>query len=200
MHAAHEAHIPVLTPTFVLFEDDPACFTDADALMFGPSLLAAPVASPGCRAVEVYLPRGPECWRDFWTGAVYAPGQTVVVEAPLEGLPLLAPAGASVATTDAGKDYSRLHDEPSRALLVYPGELSGRSSAVIYEDDGITLDGPLTKVTIMLEWSEAEVRIAVSAQGDYELLYREMRVVLPEGEGRMVRISGDVEGRIELAW
>jgi hypothetical protein len=93
MHAAHEAHIPVLTPTFVLFEDDPACFTDADALMFGPSLLAAPVASPGSRAVEVYLPGGPECWRDFWTGAVYAPGQTVVVEAPLESLPLLAARG-----------------------------------------------------------------------------------------------------------
>ena len=28
MHAAHEAHIPVLTPTFVLFEDDPACFAE----------------------------------------------------------------------------------------------------------------------------------------------------------------------------
>ena len=39
MHAAHEAHIPVLAPTFVLFEEDPACFADADALMFGPSLL-----------------------------------------------------------------------------------------------------------------------------------------------------------------
>ena len=98
--------------------------------MFGPSLLAAPVTSPGSREVEVYLPRGPECWRDFWTGAIYAPGRTVVVEAPLERLPLLAPAGAIVATTDAGKDYSRLHDKPSRALLVYPGERSGRSSAV----------------------------------------------------------------------
>jgi alpha-glucosidase len=200
MHTAHEAHIPVLTPTFVLFEDDPACFADADALMFGPSLLAAPVTSPGARQVEVYLPRGPECWRDLGTGAVYAPGQTVVVEAPLERLPLLAPAGAIVATTDAGGDYSRLHDEPSRALLVYPGERSGRSSAVLYEDDGITLDGPLTKVTVAMEWSEAEVQVEVSAQGGYELPYRQMRVVLPEGEGRTVRLSGDVEGRVELAW
>ena len=136
MHAAHEAHIPMLTPTFVLFEDDPACFADADALMFGPSLLAAPVASPCARQVEVYLPRGPECWRDFWTGEVHAPGRTVVVEAPLERLPLLAPAGAIVATTDAGKDYSRLHDEPSRALLVYPGEGAGESSAVLTKTTG----------------------------------------------------------------
>jgi alpha-glucosidase len=36
MASAHEAHIPVLAPTFVAFEDDPACFADADAAMFGP--------------------------------------------------------------------------------------------------------------------------------------------------------------------
>ena len=55
---AHEAHIPVLAPTFVAFEDDPACFADADAAMFGPCLLAAPVLREGAREVEVYLPRG----------------------------------------------------------------------------------------------------------------------------------------------
>ena len=59
MRAAHESHVPVLTPTFVLFEDDPCCFIDADALMFGPSLLAAPVTAPGAREVEVYLPARP---------------------------------------------------------------------------------------------------------------------------------------------
>jgi alpha-glucosidase len=59
MFQAHEAHIPVLTPTFVAFEDDPACFADADTAMFGPCLLAAPVLCDGAREVEVYLPRGP---------------------------------------------------------------------------------------------------------------------------------------------
>jgi alpha-glucosidase (family GH31 glycosyl hydrolase) len=154
-----------------------------------PSLLAAPVTSPGARQVEVYLPRGPECWRDFWTGEVHAPGRTVVVEAPLERLPLLAPAGAIVATTDAGKDYSRLHDEPSRALLVYPGERSGRSSAVIYEDDGITLNGPLTKVTITLEWTPRVVRVDAAMSGDYALPYRDIRVILPEGDTREVEFT-----------
>ena len=43
MVLAHEAHVPVLAPTFMRFEDDPASFTDADAATFGPSLLAAPV-------------------------------------------------------------------------------------------------------------------------------------------------------------
>ena len=119
---AHEAHIPVLKPTFVAFEDDPACFADADAAMFGPSLLAAPVMREGAREVEVYLPRGPESWRDFWTGRVYPAGRSATIPAPLDRLPLLALAGAIVATTDSGDDYSRLHDEPSRALHVFPAQ------------------------------------------------------------------------------
>jgi alpha-glucosidase (family GH31 glycosyl hydrolase) len=116
MVSAHEAHIPVLAPIFAAFEDDPACFADADAAMFGPCLLAAPALRDGAREVEVYLPRGPESWRDFWTGRVYAAGQIATIPAPLDQLPLLAPAGAIVAMTDNGDDYSRLHDEPSRGL------------------------------------------------------------------------------------
>jgi len=117
--SAHEAHTPVLAPTFVAFEDDPVCFADADAAMFGPCLLAAPALRDGAREVEVYLPRGPESWRDFWTGRVYAAGQIATIPAPLDRLPLLAPAGAIVAMTDNGDDYSRLHDEPSRGLRVF---------------------------------------------------------------------------------
>jgi hypothetical protein len=78
---AHEAHIPVLAPTFVAFEDDPACFADADAAMFGPCLLAAPVMREGAREVEVYLPAGVESWRDFWTGRVYAAGRSATIPA-----------------------------------------------------------------------------------------------------------------------
>ena len=93
---------------------------------------SAPAGSPrrsctdGAREVQVYLPRGPESWRDFWTGRVYEAGGCAPIPAPLDRLPLLAPAGAIVATTDNGDDYSRLHDEPSRGLRVFPGADAGR--------------------------------------------------------------------------
>jgi hypothetical protein len=45
----------------------------------------------------------------------------------VDRLPLLAPAGAIVAMTDNGDDYSRLHDEPSRGLRVFPGTADGAS-------------------------------------------------------------------------
>ncbi len=190
MVLAHEAHVPVLRPTFVAFEDDPACFADADAAMFGPCLLAAPVLSEGAREVEVYLPRGPESWRDIWTGWVYAAGRRVKIPAPIDRLPLLAPAGAIVATTDSGDDYSRLHDEPSRAVYLFPGGGEGASGALLFEDDGVSLAGASTRVTIGLNWTASRVRVEVGRSGDYPLPYQELRVILPEDETRTVELSG----------
>jgi alpha-glucosidase len=198
MVSAHEAHIPVLAPTFVPFEDDPACFADADTAMFGPCVLAAPVLREGAREVEVYLPAGVESWRDFWTGRVYAAGRSATIPAPLDRLPLLTPAGAIVATTDSGDDYSRLHDEPSRALRVFPGAGEGESGAVLYEDDGATLDGPSTRVTIALSWTASRVRVAVGASGNYPLPYPEMRAILPKDETRKVELSGTKEIGLRL--
>jgi alpha-glucosidase len=189
MVRAHEAHLPVLAPTFVAFEDDPGCFADADAAMFGPCLLAAPVLRDGVREVEVYLPRGPESWRDFWTGRVYEAGRTATIPAPLDRLPLLAPAGAIVAMTDSGNDYSRLHDEPSRALRVFPGAGTGASSAVLFEDDGVSLVGASTRLTVALSWTAGWVRVEVGASGNYPLPSPQMRVILPEDETRAMDLS-----------
>ena len=196
MRAAHESHAPILSPTFLPFEDDPASFADTDALMVGPWLLAAPVTREGAREIEVYLPYGPESWRDFWTGQSFAPGQSTTIAAPLERLPLLAPTGAIIATTDSGADYSRLHDEPSRALHVFPGAGAGRSTATLYEDDGLSLDGASTCLTITLAWTRARIRVALAARGDYPLPYSRLRVVLPEGETRRVEVSNS--GGVEL--
>ena len=200
LQAAHRHHAPVLTPTFAAFEDDPVCFEDADALLFGPCLLAAPVTAEGAREVAVYLPRGPESWRDFATGALHAPGGTAVVPAPLDRLPLLAPAGAIVATTDSGGDYRRRHDEPSRALRLFPGPASGRSEAVLYEDDGVSAGGPLTTLAIALSWTPREIELAVSIAGDFALPYRAIRVLLPEDERRPLRLTCvETSGRRENA-
>ena len=78
---------------------------------------------------------------------------SATIPAPLNRLPPLAPAGAIVATTDSGDDYSRLHDEPSRALRVFPGAGEGTSSAILFEDDGISPIGASTRVTITLSWT-----------------------------------------------
>ena len=161
MREAHETHSPILLPTFVAFEDDPAAFDDADALMAGSWLMAAPVTREGAREVEVYLPHGPEGWRDFWTGDHFASGQLAKVDAPLERLPLFVAAGAVIATTDSRGDYSRLHDESSRALLAFPGAGDGQSSATLYEDDGVTVAGEAARVTVRLVWEPSRIHMTL---------------------------------------
>ena len=88
-------------------------------------------------------------------------------------LPLLAPAGAIVAMTDNGDDYSRLHDEPSRGLRVFPGAAEGASRAILFEDDGISLVG-------------------ASARGDRAKLDREPGTRRGRGERELsAALSGD---------
>ena len=184
------------------FEDDPACFADADALMFGPCLLAAPVTAEGAREVDVYLPRGPESWRDFCDGAVYAAGRARRrARRRSTGCRCSRRRARSSPTTDSGDDYSRLHDEPSRALRLFPGPAAGRlREPCSIEDDGVSAGGPLTTLAIALSWTSREIELAVSIAGDFALPYRAMRVLLPEDERRPLRLTCvETSGRRENA-
>jgi alpha-glucosidase len=115
----------------------------------------------------------------------------------------MAPAGAIIPTTHCKGDYSRRHDEPSRSLRLFPGERSGRSRAILYEDDGISADGPLTEVTIALGWTPTEIRLSATAHGDYALPYRDIHIILPEQENRILKIEsrenpGDAMSNVKL--
>ncbi|WP_336630905.1 MULTISPECIES: glycoside hydrolase family 31 protein [unclassified Microbacterium] len=89
MRAAHEHGAPVMRGLFYEFPDDERAWTVADAYLFGPDILVAPVVEAGATSREVYLPAG-ATWTDAWTGAVHTGGATVSVEAPLHRLPLFA--------------------------------------------------------------------------------------------------------------
>jgi alpha-D-xyloside xylohydrolase len=93
MRTAHEEGLPPMRPLFLEFPDDPRTWEVADAYLFGPDLLVAPVLEAGAREREVYLPAGAR-WTDAWTGAEYAGGGTVSVPAPLERIPLFLRDGA----------------------------------------------------------------------------------------------------------
>lgn len=186
----HDTGAPPLRPTFVVF-DDPATFADCDELMLGPFLLAAPVVVEGARARTAYLPLGPECWFDFWSGERLAAGAHATLAAPLDRLPLVVAAGGIVPMTDS-EDTSRLHDEPSRCLMVFPGLATGSSAFVLVEDDGVSRDGAVCRVTISLSWTPDEVRVGVTREGAYEGSAARMRVVVPAAERRTVMLQEGV--------
>jgi len=192
MRRAAERGEPVLRSLFYEFEDDPRAYEDCDEFMFGPDLLVANVVEPGQRERRVYLPRGVEGWYDFHGGAYYEPGTEVLIAAPLDCIPMFARAGAMIALTGRD-DFSRLHDEPSRHVRVFPAKKSASATFALYEDDGISLryrDGDYAEVVFEMQTTAAEIALSARVDGRYALPYRQITVEFPAGERRRISLSG----------
>jgi len=183
----------MLRPRFYDYPGDPRAFDDTGDFHLGAYLLVASVVEPGQRERSVYLPEGPLEWIDFWSGAHCRGGTEVVAAAPLERIPLFVPVGAIIPVTDTA-DMRRKHDEPSRALLLFPGRDRGEGAFTLYEDDGLThhyRDGDFAELQCSLHWTSSAISLRVSKRGRYALPYTVLRVVLPPRERRALRLQGD---------
>ncbi len=191
MHAASTRGEAPLRPLCAAFEDDPEADALGNTLMLGPWLLACPVVEPADRDVWLHLPSGPECWFDFHTEERLEAGQPAVLAAPLDRLPLAVPAGAILPMTDAGDDFSRLHDEPSRLVRIFPGPNKGASHFTLVEDDGLTEGGPQARLQFSLSWTPDEVTLHCDVSGDYKLKFQRVTIALPRADRRDLVLACD---------
>ncbi|MBE6936573.1 MAG: DUF5110 domain-containing protein [Ruminococcaceae bacterium] len=125
------------------FAHDSRVYEIADEYMLGQSLLVCPITEPfyyeaGSRPItperygrEVYLPAGCD-WVDFHSDRVYAGGQTIFAEAPMDRIPLFVRAG-SILPMASGLTCADQLDEAELELHVYPG---ADASFSYYEDAG----------------------------------------------------------------
>ena len=130
MHAATDGEA-VLRPTFVAFPSDETCAEDNDELMLGP----VPARGSGRRAGRARPPglsaEGARLLVRFLDRRAFSRrAPTTTLAAPLDRLPLVVPEGAILPMTDAGDDFSRLHDEPTRAVRIFPGPTQAASRFV----------------------------------------------------------------------
>jgi len=95
MKKAADCGTPVMRPLFFDFPADENSYPIYDEYMFGSDILVAPIIEAGRFNREVYLPTGAE-WTDPYTGKVYAGGETVTVEAPMDKIPLFLKDGAKL--------------------------------------------------------------------------------------------------------
>ncbi|HWK46978.1 MAG TPA: TIM-barrel domain-containing protein [Stellaceae bacterium] len=190
LHDAAAGGPAPLRPTFAVFDGDAATEADCDELMLGPLLLGAPVVEQGARSRSAYLPTGPECWFDFWTGERLAAGTVATLAAPLDRLPLVAAAGAIIPMTDEPADFIRLHDEPSRCVRLFPGPGTGNGRFVLVEDDGISADGVPTRIGLELSWTPDEVTLTAIATGAPLVLPGPIGVSLPLADRRKLVLRG----------
>ncbi|MEV8593978.1 glycoside hydrolase family 31 protein [Streptomyces sp. NPDC052012] len=91
-HLARRTGAPFVRPLWWSAPEERALRDCEDAFLLGDGLLVAPVLDPGADRRAVQLPRGR--WYDTVTGRAYEGPAQVLVDAPLERIPVFARAGA----------------------------------------------------------------------------------------------------------
>ncbi|MCT7354946.1 glycosyl hydrolase [Streptomyces sp. 15-116A] len=91
-HLARRTGAPYVRPLWWSAPEERALRECEDAFLLGDCLLVAPVLDPGADRRAVQLPRGR--WYDTVTGQAYDGPAQVLVDAPLERIPVFARAGA----------------------------------------------------------------------------------------------------------
>ncbi len=77
---------PLIRTMFFEFPDDPKCWELQDQYMFGSDYIVAPIFELNKFEREVYLPEGD--WELTSNGELYKGGQTVIVDAPIDYMPV----------------------------------------------------------------------------------------------------------------
>lgn len=88
MAEAARTGVPAMRPLFLEFPDDPSAWETPDQFLLGPDLLVCPVTEPGARSRSVHLPAGTR-WLLPGNDRPLDGGREVVVDAPLEAMPVL---------------------------------------------------------------------------------------------------------------
>lgn len=131
-YEAAEHGTPIMRPLVWEFPQDRRVWNRSDSFMLGPALLVAPVREPGVQERSVYLPEG--TWYHFWTGERIAGGQTIVVDAPMETLPLFV-RGGQIIPFESVRQHTGEPGDGILRFLVAPDE-TGTASGHIYSDAG----------------------------------------------------------------
>jgi alpha-glucosidase len=191
---------PIIRPMVYHFPQDAACHTESFDFMLGPNLLVASVLEPGARTRSVYLPTGVD-WCDFHSGAWYTGGQTLELDAPLDRIPLLVPAGGIIPMGRAMR-YVGAEPDDVREALIFPARAGGESTFTLIEDDGISTDyrhGGQTHVPLRVLATAETITVLVDEPfGGYDLPYDAVTFILPPGEVRAVEggaVVTDAQGQ-----
>lgn len=127
---AHRSGAPIIRPLFWHFPEDPVAVACGDQFLLGAGLMVAPILRQGAVARSVYLPAG--TWFDFATGHGLHGGRHVLVDAPIDRIPLFVRAGAILPMCRAA-EFIRRAVPRTPELHVWD---SAAGEFKWYEDDG----------------------------------------------------------------
>ena len=148
---------PVLRPLIYHYPNDVKTYEIYDQVLIGSDLMAAPIYRPGVENRLVYLPSG--TWYDWWNKTLYQGSQNILVDAPLEKMPLFIRAGAIIPLVPIMQYVEELPVSEMR-FLVAPG----KGEFTLYEDDGNTFayrDGASCTTQYKVDLEESKVIVEV---------------------------------------
>ena len=153
-YGTYQTGAPFMRALFMDFRDDPNVADIPDEYMFGPAFLVAPVTEQGATNRKVYLPAGSD-WYNYWTNERSKGGQTIVVAAPIDTIPLFVRAGSVVPL--GAPVQSTQQPQAIASVRVYPG---ANADFTLFSDDGTTYSYESGGGSVIrLHWDEATHRL-----------------------------------------
>ena len=129
---AHFKDYTLMRGLIMDFNGDKQVENIPDQWMFGPSLMACPVGYYKARNRTVYFPK--QCgWYDFYTGQYIEGGQSLVVDAPYERIPVFVREGSII---PFGPEMEWCDEKPAELINLYVYE-GADGTFQLYEDEGV---------------------------------------------------------------
>ena len=118
-----------MRPLVLNYENDPQVYNLNDEYLVGDSILVAPVIQQGKTKRMVYLPAGK--WIDFWDKTEYEGQTTILVDAPIDKLPIFIKKNTILPWS---KEVDHISTEPQKEITF---KLYGdHTSYQHYQDNG----------------------------------------------------------------
>ena len=128
--------MPLARPLFFEYPDAEFLNNYSDEYLWGDNFIVSPVVDEGLTHKDIFIPEGE--WVDFFTDAVYQGPQNIVLEVPLDKLPLFVKRGSIVPMLPV-MNYTDEFPADTLILTVYPAQ-GIEAYFSLYEDDGVSLD------------------------------------------------------------
>lgn len=164
--------------------------------LFGPSFLVAPVVSTQ-KFAKVYLPQGE--WYSLWDDKKYSGGQEILVEAPLDKLPVFVKSG-SIVPKQSVIQYTNQAVSDTLTIHVYAGK--DDNTFTYYEDDGNTFnykEGSFYKREITY-LSKGEIQLG-KVEGSMKSKFKYASIIMHDGnsikEGSVIEFDNK-ERKVKL--
>lgn len=178
------------------FNGDDKVLDIKDQWMFGSALMACPVGEYQKYSREVYLPKQ-KGWYDFYTGAYYAGGQTIVADAPYDKIPVFIPEGAIL---PIGPEMQWCDEKKPELidLYVYAGK---DGSYTLYEDEGTNYNYEKGKYAVIdFKYDDARKQVTIGARkGSFDGMLQKRRfniILVDQKKQQGVNLAKSPKGKV----